>query len=113
MQELAVQEFRGMGAFRNVSSDSSAFASSDWLEIEVADFQAEYASTGAMPRLHVHLLARIGSSAERQVLARLEADARATARENRLSAIIDASRRARDQALAQLVAGSVDALKAR
>lgn len=112
-QELVVQEFRGMGAFRNVSSDASVFASSYWLEIDVTDFQAEYASAGALPSVHVHLLARLGSSADRQVLARFESDAHVTAGENRLSAIVDAYNRACDQALAKLVTGSVEALKAR
>jgi cholesterol transport system auxiliary component len=113
MQELAVQEFRALGAFRNVSSDASVFASSDWLEIDVTDFQAEYASAGAVPSVHVRLLARLGSSADRQVLARFDADARETASDNRLSAIVDAYNRACEQALRKLVAASVEALKAR
>ncbi len=113
MQELTLQEFRGLGAFRNVSSDASVFASSYWLEIEVTDFQAEYASPGSIPSIHVHLLARLGRSADRQVLTLIEADARETAADNRLGAIVDAYNRASDQALGKVVAGSVDALKAR
>jgi ABC-type uncharacterized transport system auxiliary subunit len=113
MQELAVQEFRGIGAVRNVSGDASVFASSYWLEIEVADFQAEYAAAGTTPSVHVHLLARIGTSMDRRVLARFEADAREQAAENRLSAIVDAYNRAGDKALASIVADCVETLKAR
>ena len=113
MQELTVQEFRGLAAFRTVSSDASVFASSYWLEIEVTDFQAEYVSAGSLPSIHVHLLARLGRSADRQVLALVEADARETAADNRLGAIVDAYNRACDQALGKVVTGSVDALKAR
>jgi cholesterol transport system auxiliary component len=113
MQELAVQEFHSIEAVRNISGDASVFASSYWLEIEVADFQAEYAATGATPNAHVHLLARIGSSTDRRVLARFEADAREQAAENRLSAIVDAYNRAADKALASIVADCIETLKAR
>jgi ABC-type uncharacterized transport system auxiliary subunit len=113
MQELAVQEFHATEAVRNVSGDASVFASSYWLEIEVADFQAEYAAAGATPSVHVRLLARIGSSADRRVLARFEADAREPALENRLSAIVDAYNRAGDKALASIVADCIETLKAR
>jgi cholesterol transport system auxiliary component len=113
MQELAVQEFHASEAVRNVSSDASVFASSYWLEIEVLDFQAEYAASGTVPDVHVHLLARIGSSMDRRVLARFEADAREHASENRLSAIVDAYNRAGDKALAGIVADCIETLKAR
>jgi cholesterol transport system auxiliary component len=113
MQELAVQEFHAVGAVRNISTDASVFASSYWLEIEVVDFQSEYASLDALPTVHVHLLARIGGSSERRVIARFETDARETAAENRLSAIVDAYNRAADKALGDIVAQSTEILKAR
>jgi ABC-type uncharacterized transport system auxiliary subunit len=113
VQELGVQEFHAAEAVRNVSGDASVFASSYWLELEVADFQAEYAAAAAAPSIHVHLLARIGSSTDRRVLARFEADAREPAAENRLSAIVDAYNRAGDKALASIVADCIETLKAR
>jgi cholesterol transport system auxiliary component len=113
VQELTVQEFRGVEAVRNVSGDASVFASGYWLELEVADFQAEYAAAGAVPGVHVHLLARVGSSTDRRVLARFEADAREQATENRMSAIIDAYNRAGDKALSAIVANCIETLKAR
>lgn len=113
MQELALQEFRALAGLHNVSSDASVFASTYWLEIEVADFQAEYASAGSIPSVHVHLLARIGSSTDRRALASFEADAHEPASDNRLSAIVEAYNHASDAALASIVTSSIATLKSR
>jgi cholesterol transport system auxiliary component len=120
IQDLAVQLFHSRAGLRNVSGDASAFASAYWLEIEVADFQAEYAGAahaaggpgdgGAPPNVHVHLLARIGSSVDRRIIARFEADARQPAAANRLGAIVDAYNRAANRALMQIAAGCATAL---
>jgi cholesterol transport system auxiliary component len=110
IQDLVVQQFHSRAGLRNVSGDASAFASAYWLEIEVADFQAEYADGGAPPTVHVHLLARIGSSGERRIIGRFEADARRPAAANRLSAVVDAYDRAANEALIQIAAGCAAAL---
>ncbi len=67
LQDLAVQALRSEAGLRYVSADASAFSSGYWLEIEVADFQAEYAST-VSPTIRVHLLARLGGSGDRRIL---------------------------------------------
>jgi ABC-type uncharacterized transport system auxiliary subunit len=114
IQDLVVQLFHSHAGLRNVSGDASAFASAYWLEIVVTDFQAEYATGdtagAAPPSVRVHLLARIGSSAERRIIARFEADARQPASANRLSSIVDAYDRAANQALLQIAADCVAAL---
>jgi ABC-type uncharacterized transport system auxiliary subunit len=114
IQDLVVQLFHSRAGLRNVSGDQSAFASAYWLEIVVADFQAEYSAAGpagaAPPSVRVHLLARIGSSGERRIIARFEADARQPAAANRLSAIVDAYDRAANQALLQIAADCAAAL---
>jgi cholesterol transport system auxiliary component len=112
LQELAVREFLNAAAMRNVSADSSLFQSTFWLEIEVADFQAEYTGSSAAPTVHVHFLASVGKSANRQTLARFEANVEETAADNRMSAIVAAYNRAADRALAEIVAGTAAALKA-
>jgi cholesterol transport system auxiliary component len=113
LQDLAVQEFHSNPNFGNVRADASVFASVYWLEIEVADFQAEYSAAGVAPTVHVHLLARLGNSADRRILARFEPDIHQAAADNRMSAIIDAYNRATDQALSQIAAGSAQALAAK
>lgn len=104
LQDLAVQAFRAHAGLRTVSGDASAFSSAYWLEIEVTDFQAEYMSAGAPPSVHVHLLARIGTSDNRRILGQFAADASQPAAENRLASIVDAYAHATDAALAQIVA---------
>jgi ABC-type uncharacterized transport system auxiliary subunit len=114
IQDLVVQMFHSRAGLRNVSGDASAFASAYWLEIEVADFQAEYAAgsstDAAAPTVRVHFLARIGSSGERRIIARFEAEARQPAASNRMSAIVDAYDRAANQALTQIAADCLAAL---
>src|ERR1700743_2464573 len=72
VQDLAVQEIHTNPGLRNVSADISVFASPYWLESEVMDFQAEYPASGGAPTAHVHLQARVGSSADRRGIVRLE-----------------------------------------
>jgi cholesterol transport system auxiliary component len=110
VQDLAVQEIHTNPGLRNVSGDISVFASAYWLEIEVADFQAEYPASGGAPTVHVHLQARVGSSADRRVLARFEPNIYEPAADNRMSAIVEAYNRAADRALAEIGQGAMQAL---
>jgi cholesterol transport system auxiliary component len=110
LQDLAVQEFHANTALRNVSADASVFASPYWLEIEVIDFQAEYSPAGGAPTVHVLLQARLGSAADRRILARFEPDVHEAAADNRMSAIVDAYNRAADKAFAEIAASAAQAL---
>ena len=101
-----MQAFRNGAQLQNVSADASAFGSGYWLEIEIADFQAEYASAGAPPTINVRLLARVASTRDRNVLASFTAGARQTATDNRLTAIVDAYERAVNSALVEIVGGT-------
>lgn len=110
LQDFTVQEFRAHSHLRTVNGDHSVFTSAYWLEIEVTDFQAEYASAGALPTAHVHLLARIGNSGDRRILGQFEADSRQPAAENRLSAIVDAYARAADTAFTAIAGRAEESL---
>jgi cholesterol transport system auxiliary component len=105
LQDAAVQEFHARAHLRTVSADASVFASAYWLEMEVADFQAEYTGAAGAPVVHVHFLARLGTSGDRRILGQFVAEAREPAAENRLTAIVDAYARATDTALGQIVEG--------
>jgi ABC-type uncharacterized transport system auxiliary subunit len=113
IQDLAMQEFRSTAGLRSVSADVSAFPSAYWVEIDVTDFQAEYSASAAAPTVHVHLLARLGNSGDRHIVAQFDANAEEAAAENRLSAIVSAYNRAADKALAEIAAGTALALKDR
>jgi cholesterol transport system auxiliary component len=110
VQDLAVQEIHANPGLHNVSGDSSVFASAYWLEIEIADFQAEYPAAGGAPTVHVHLQARLGSSSDRRVIARFEPNIYEPAGDNRMSAIVDAYNRAADKALSEIGQGAMQAL---
>jgi cholesterol transport system auxiliary component len=110
VQDLAVQAFRNGARLRNVGSDASALASGYWLEMEVTDFQAEYASAGAPPTINVRLLARLARADDRIILGSFAAGGRQTATDNRLTAIVEAYERAVNSALAEIVGGTTRAL---
>jgi cholesterol transport system auxiliary component len=110
LQDLALQEFHSRAHLATVSGDASVFASGYWLEIAVTDFQAEYTSAAEAPTVHVQLLASIGISNDTRILGQFVADARQPAKENRLSAIVDAFARAADAALAEIAAHADDTL---
>ena len=110
LQDLAVQEFHSHANLRTVSGDGSVFTSAYWLEIEVTDFQAEYASAASAPTVHVQFLARLGSSGDRHILGQFAASARQPAAENRLSSIVDAFAHAADASLAEIVAHAEEML---
>ena len=102
VQDLAIEVLRGRALFRSVDTDTSAFASTAWLELDVTDFQAEYADAARAPRVHVHFVARLGNALDRKMLGRFEADAVTPAADNRMSAIVAAYEQAADQALAAI-----------
>ncbi len=110
LQDLALQAFRSGAGLRNVSADASAFASGYWLEIDVADFQAEYTPAAAAPTIHVHLSARLGAAGDRRIIATYDADASQPASDNSLTAIVGAYEKAADAALAEIAANTVRAL---
>jgi cholesterol transport system auxiliary component len=111
VQDLALQAFRGR--FRNVGTDTSAFNTGYWLEVEVVDFQAEYDASrpGAGPTVDVHLLARVGNAGDRRMLGHFDADARQPAADNRLSAVVAAYDAAANRALGEIVAQTTQTLQ--
>jgi cholesterol transport system auxiliary component len=110
VQDLAVQSFHAQANLRNVSADASAFAGGYWLEIEVIDFQAEYAPAATEPTVYVHFLARIGTSGDRRILGQFETQSRQAAPDNRLTAIVAAYERAADAALGEIVSDAMATL---
>jgi cholesterol transport system auxiliary component len=114
VQDLALQAFRTRANLRNVHAGVSAFGGCCRLEIDVADFQAEYpANLGpgdmAAPTIHVRLWGLVGGT-DRRVLSRFEADVRQPASDNRLAAIIAAYNAAADTAVAKIVEDTAAAL---
>jgi len=103
VQDLAVQAFRNGARLQNVNSDASAFASGYWLEIEVTDFQAEYASAGIRPRSTCACWRAWRARAIATSSAPSPPRPARPATDNRLTAIVDAYERAVNSALAEIV----------
>jgi ABC-type uncharacterized transport system auxiliary subunit len=114
-EDLALEAFRANARLQNVHTDVSAFGTGYWLEIDVEDFQAEYAGQGsaggsAPPTIHVQLVARLGASGDRRILGQFEADVREAATDDRLTAIVDAYNRGANAALGKIVAETAETL---
>jgi ABC-type uncharacterized transport system auxiliary subunit len=113
--DLTLQAFRGMAVLRSVDTDTSAFSSGYWLELDVVDFQAEYpdarSAAGEAPSVRVHLVGRIGGGGDRHLLGQVDADIRQPAASNRLTAVVEAYNQAADQALAKVVAETTETLR--
>jgi ABC-type uncharacterized transport system auxiliary subunit len=60
--------------------------------------------------VHVRLQARLGSSADRRVIARFEPNVYEPAGDNRMSAIVAAYNRAADKAISEIGQGAMQAL---
>jgi cholesterol transport system auxiliary component len=112
IHDMAVQVFLTHTNLRNVSAESTVFTHAYWLEIEVLDFQAEYAAGGGAPTIHVHLLGRLGGAGDRRVMARFEASSRQPAADNRLTAIVAAYEQAANAALGELAGDAAAAIGA-
>jgi ABC-type uncharacterized transport system auxiliary subunit len=118
IQDLALQAFRADADVQTVHTDISSFGIGYWLEIDVADFQAEYGASGSVadsapPTIHVRLAARLGASGDRHVLGQYEAEVRESATDNRLTAIVDAYDRAASAALGKIVTATAQMLDRR
>lgn len=112
IEDLAVQSFRAKANLRSVSGDASPFSAGYWLEIEVADFQAEYLPGEVNPTIHVHFSALLGKASDRRIFHRFDASAARRAADNRLTAIVAAYEDAADAVLSELVADTARALSA-
>jgi cholesterol transport system auxiliary component len=111
LQDLTLEAFWQAGVLHTVDTDASAFESGYWLEIEVADFQAEYKDNRAAPVVHVHLVARVGRAQDRRLLGEFDAEARQPAADNRLTAVVAAYNQATDATLARVVAESTEIVR--
>jgi cholesterol transport system auxiliary component len=101
LRAAAIEALGASGKFRVVAADTASFAADEVLQVELRDFQAEYAG-GAAPVVHVRLAATLARRASRELVASVVAESSVAAGENRMQAVVDAFRRATAEALRQL-----------
>lgn len=89
LQGLVLDTLRAAGRYRAVQPESAPFAYDETLQVEVRDFQAEYAA-GAAPTVRVTLVATLGRRSDNVALATFTLAGSAVADGNRMHAIIAA-----------------------
>jgi cholesterol transport system auxiliary component len=98
VQAMVVGSLQNQKLFRSVSSEQARVNTNYWLELEVRDFQAEYANESVAPTVRVTLVGSLIRIKDRKLIAVLPTTMTTTAMENRLGAVIAAFESAAQQA---------------
>jgi cholesterol transport system auxiliary component len=101
VQGLVLDTLRAAGSYHAAQPESAPFSYDETLQIEVRDFQAEYAGAAA-PVVKVALVCTLGRRSDRAVLATFTLAGSAPANDNRMHAIVAAFNAAVDAALGEL-----------
>ena len=120
VQTLLVDSLEDQRLFRSVTAEQTRVAGDYVLDVEVRDFQAEYAAQSAAPSVHVTMIGRLIRVVDRELVGTVNAEARSQAADNRLSAVVAAFESASQQVALEIarrtaadVAGDADKLRAR
>jgi cholesterol transport system auxiliary component len=111
VEGLLVDGLRGAGAFRAVVDERSAFGGRYLLQVEIAEFAADYAAAGSLPVARVALRGSLGVSGERRLIASVAGSGAVAATADRQREVAAAFEGAYAEAAAQLIA-AVDAAAA-
>ena len=87
VQDFLVITFQDQKLFRSVATEQARVSSDYLLDVEVRDFQAEYANGSSAPVAHVTLIGRLVRIRDRNLIEVMPVTASQPARENRLSAV--------------------------
>jgi cholesterol transport system auxiliary component len=109
-QAMVVGSLQNQKWFRSVSAEQVRVSTNYWLELEVRDFQAEYARDDAAPTVRVTFVGTLIRIKDRKLMAVLPATVTVTAAENKLSAVITAFESASQQASLSLGQQTVSAI---
>jgi cholesterol transport system auxiliary component len=119
LHTFLVDSFEDRGMFRSVTAEQARVAADYVLDIDVRDFQAEYASDSGAPTVRVAMLGRVIRVVDRKLVATIAASADSVATDNRLHAVTAAFEAATQKVAAELVqqtaaavAGDASALSA-
>ena len=99
VEMLAVEKFRGSGAWQSVADSTSPFPSDYVLLVHVRRFEADYTGGTVAPEIHVVLDCIIGKREGREVITSFLAESSVPAAANRLGAVVAAFEAAANAAL--------------
>lgn len=111
-QALVVGSLQNQHYFRSVSTEQARVSANYFLDLEVRDFQAEYASESAPPTIRVTLVGSLIRIKDRKLVAVVPSTVTLSAAENRLSAVVEAFENAGRQAAIALGKQSAAAIAA-
>jgi cholesterol transport system auxiliary component len=102
IQTLVVDSLEDQKLFRSVTPEQARVAGDYVLDLQVRDFQAEYADRANRPVVHVALVGRLIRIIDRELVATVISEARSEAEEERMSAVTAAFERASHEAILDL-----------
>ncbi len=112
VETLAVEKFRGSGAWQSVADSTSPFPSDYVLIVHVRRFEADYTGGAVEPEVHVVLDCIIGKREGREVIKSFLAESSVPATANRLSAVVAAFEAATNAALDSAETQTLEAVRA-
>ena len=108
VQTFMVSALQDQKRFRSVAPEQARIAGDYLLDIEVRDFQAEYAKPAEVPVAHVTLVCRLIRISDRKMVDTFSATASQRASENRLTAVAGAFETVMRQISVELSAKAAD-----
>jgi cholesterol transport system auxiliary component len=110
VQTLLINSFQDQRLFRSVAAEQTRISGDYIFDVEVRDFQAEYAPGDGPPVAHVTIVGRVIRLHDRQMISTMSATASKAATENRMSAVAAAFEAAAQQVALELANRTAAAL---
>lgn len=110
VQSLLVSSFDDQKLFRSVTAEQARVSSEYVLDIEVRDFQAEYAAEGAVPQVRVTMIGRVIRIADREMIASLAASSLQPSDSNRMGEVAAAFEAAAQKVALELAGKTAQAI---
>lgn len=86
VQSMLVSTINDQQLFRSVTAEQARVANDYMLDVEVRNFEADYAN-GAIPEAHVMIIGRLIRVVDRKLVTTVTSDARVAAREERMNGV--------------------------
>jgi cholesterol transport system auxiliary component len=112
VQTLLVASLDNQQLFRSVTSEQMRVSSEYLLDVEVRDFQAEYADGKSLPQIRVSMVGRLIRVVDREMIGNVSATALRPASDNRMSEVAAAFEAAAQQVAAEVASKAVQTVNA-
>jgi cholesterol transport system auxiliary component len=112
VQTLLVASLDDQKLFRSVTSEQARVSSEYLLDVEVRDFQAEYAEGNSVPQIRVTFVGRLIRIADREIIGSVTATALRAATDNRMSEVAAAFEAAAQQVALEVAGKTAQSVNA-